>query len=530
VTVRTLVFGIAVVALAAPVVPLGAGPSGPAAQKAAPPTLYPDREIDAGVGKPAALSYAADGRLLAVAGASGVGWWDAQTGTLIKREAAQGVQAVSFSPSGNSVAIGGADGRVQVIDLRVGGAHEVARHAKPVSVVAFQADGRVGASGDAGGVIVLWDPQGAALGTLEDRSNRSAVLFLGFAGSTLLAVHSDMTIVTWDVNGKRAIRRGGLQPGGTSRSIEPAGASLEASGAALVVAGQLMARQRGGAVSSGGRLANPNDLRRENMLVRYNVGSGISSDPVITGDFKPEHVALSPGGCYAFFTSTFRDQARLHVWGLVEQGADFVRQDLPRPAVAVALDPAGRVVAAATDAGKVLTYRVSGATSGDCEEYSRRPSQSAAAAAGPTITLGSNTTPLFQPGATLRVAVLRFEGSAASADLGEGVAEIVSGELSNAQGIVVVERAAINSILKEMELQRSGLTTADAVRIGRGLNAKKIILGSVRRFGSDTFYLTVRVVDVETQGVDGQREVTCAQCREQDILTAAKELRKLLVR
>jgi TolB-like protein len=241
---------------------------------------------------------------------------------------------------------------------------------------------------------------------------------------------------------------------------------------------------------------------------------------------------LSPGGCYAFFTSNFRDQARLHVWGLVEQGADFVRQDLPRPAVAVAIDPRGRFVAAATDRGRVLTYSVSGATAGDCEEYSRRPSQGAAAAAGPKITLGSNTTPLLQPaagGPPLVVAVLPFEGAAASADLGEGVAEAVSVELSNAQGIVVAERSAINRVLKEFELQRSGLTDAEVARIGRGLNAKKMILGSVRKFG-DSYLLTTRVVDVERQAVEGSREVTCAQCREQDVLTAAKELRKLLVR
>jgi TolB-like protein len=167
---------------------------------------------------------------------------------------------------------------------------------------------------------------------------------------------------------------------------------------------------------------------------------------------------------------------------------------------------------------------------GDCEEYLRAPKPGQAAANQPSITLGTETTPLLQAAAGLRVAVLRFEGSAASADLGEGVAEVVSGELANAQGIVVVERAAINAVLKEMEIQRSGLTDADAVRIGRGLNAKKMVLGSVRRFGEDTFLLTVRVVDVETQRVEGQRDVTCTRCREQDILTAAKELRKLIVR
>ena len=128
------------------------------------------------------------------------------------------------------------------------------------------------------------------------------------------------------------------------------------------------------------------------------------------------------------------------------------------------------------------------------------------------------------------MAVLRFDTNNASSDLGDGVAEMISGELANSASVVVIERGAINAIVKEMELQRSGLTDSDAVRIGKGLNAKKVLLGSVRRFGDDTFLLTVRVVDVETQRNEGQREVTCENCKEQNVLTAAKELRRLLVR
>jgi hypothetical protein len=61
-----------------------------------------------------------------------------------------------------------------------------------------------------------------------------------------------------------------------------------------------------------------------------------------------------------------------------------------------------------------------------------------------------------------------------------------------------------------MQLQRSGLTKDDAVAIGKGLNARKIVLGSVRKFGDDTYYLTVRVVDVETQQIEAQRSGTAS--------------------
>ena len=470
------------------------------------------------------IAYSNDGRLIGVAGETGFGWWDAQSGTLQRKETAPKTLRIAFSASGNFVAAGGADGRVLSADLRVTGSREAARHTKPVRAIALQADGRLGASGDSEGTILLWDPAAGPVGTLKDGSSKAEVLYLAFSSaSTLLAVAADMTVTTWDVNGKRSLRRGGLQTTERGRQIDPAAASLDTTGAKLVVAAQMSGAARIGAVTGG--MANPRDLRRDNVLLPYDVASGISSDAIVTGDFKSETVATSPSGCYAFFTSNYRDQPRVHVWGMVEKGDDLLRQDLPRRAEAIALDGLGRALAIAVGNGKVATFRVSGTTVADCEIYARKPTQ----AAGPKITVGSETSPLIQTAGT-RVAVLRFDTNNASSDLGDGVAEMISGELANSASVVVIERGAINAIVKEMELQRSGLTDSDAVRIGKGLNAKKVLLGSVRRFGEDTFLLTVRVVDVETQRNEGQREVTCENCKEQNVLTAAKELRRLLVR
>jgi len=105
---------------------------------------------------------------------------------------------------------------------------------------------------------------------------------------------------------------------------------------------------------------------------------------------------------------------------------------------------------------------------------------------------------------------------------------MVTGELSNNKNLIVIERGAINSILKEMEIQRSGLTAADAVKIGKGLNAKKVLFGSVRRFGDSTYITTARVVDVETQQIEGSREVTCENCKEQDLPRAVSQLRRVI--
>jgi TolB-like protein len=456
--------------------------------------------------------YSADGRLLAAAGETGYGWWDAQAGTPQRREAGRGLLRVAFNTAGTLVAAGGSDGRVLVSDLRMAGAKEVARHAKAVGALALKGDGRMGASGDDEGAIILWDPAQGPIATLKEGSGKSPIVFLAFTGAdALLSVAHDMTVTTWDVNGKRARRRGALQARERGREIEPHAVALDATSGRLLVAAQLIAQQRGGALSTGRGQARPGDLTRDNVLLPYDVASGISSDAVVSGDFTGETLAVSPAGCYAVFTSSYRDQPRLHIWGLVEKGDDLLRQDLPRRAEAIAIDPSGRALAVAAG-GRIATYRVSGITTGDCELYSRKPSQGG----GPKVTVGSETSPLIATTGTKPVvAVLRFDTTTnVSADVGDGVSEMVSTELSNSQAVTIVERAAIEQVMKELSIQRSGLTDdANVARIGKGLNAQKMILGSVRRFGDDTFVLTARVVDVATQRNEGTREVTCERCK-----------------
>jgi hypothetical protein len=497
------------------------------------PAVVVDRTIDSGMSKAADLTLSADGRLVAVAGQSGYGIWDAQSGSSIRRDPAAGnVTRVAFAPQGTQLAVGGSDGRVGIVDLRSGERKDVAKHNKSVRSVAFGAGGSVGASGDAEGTILLWDPAGAVTGTLKDAAHRAPIIFLGFAGANaLVSLDDEMNVTTWDVSGKRALRHGELQSGVVGRTIVPSSAGLDPAGEKLIVGGQLVSQPRGGVLAGRNNLANPGDLRRDNVLIGYAVGSGVSADPIVTSDFTPETVAVSPGGCYAVFTSFFRNQPTMHVWGLIEKGDDLLRTDIAHRALAMAVDPAGRAAAAITDTGQLLTWRLSGLTAGDCDAYTHaHAAQSAPPAGQPQITLGPETTPLLQSGTGARVAVLRFDAAGLSPDLGASVSDMVSGQLSNTPGIVVVERSAIDAILKEFEIQRSGLTNADAVKIGKGLNAKTVILGRLSKFGDDTFVVNIRAVSVETQQVEGSREVTCERCKESNLPAAVAALRRVLVK
>jgi len=86
----------------------------------------------------------------------------------------------------------------------------------------------------------------------------------------------------------------------------------------------------------------------------------------------------------------------------------------------------------------------------------------------------------------------------------------ISGEFSDAisiyflqSGFSVIERGRIDIILKELDLQQSGITSeGDAVKVGRLASVRYVVFGTGRleRTG-DSYFLkaaTVKMIDVET--------------------------------
>jgi hypothetical protein len=503
------------------------------AEAQAPPSLFADRTISAGVGRIADLAFSPDGRLVAVVGASGsVAVWDVQAGSPIRQANPSGPATVrvAFGPQGNFVALADERGTVSTLDLRSGQTTAVAKHTKNVTSLAIAPDGSIGASGDANGDLLLWPTSGAggAGEKLRDDTRRDPIVFLGFSSpSTLAAVTQDLRIVVWDVSKKRTLRRGTVQLEALGREAEFSAAGVDPGATQLALASQYIAAQRGGVIGGSG-FARPEDIKRTNVIVPYALESGIAGDPIQLGDFLAERLSMSPGSCWAVFSSNYRNQARMHVWSMVKQGQDLLRIELPARPTAVQLDPAGRTLAVGFPTGEVRTWRASGTTASDCATL-RAQGPSKSDRPGPSVEAGTDATPLFAQGTGLKIAVLRFEAGGVEAFLGDAVGGMISGDLANSPSVVVIERAAIDNIVKEMQLQKSGLTASDAAKIGRGLNAQKVVLGSVTRFGETTYVIQARVVDVETQQVQGARQVTCRNCGEGDLPTAVSALRRLIV-
>jgi TolB-like protein len=105
-------------------------------------------------------------------------------------------------------------------------------------------------------------------------------------------------------------------------------------------------------------------------------------------------------------------------------------------------------------------------------------------------------------GGKIKVAVLDFEGKNMSQEDAEALTDLLRTELFNTGRFIVVERQKIQKIIEEQKFQMSGLTNTDEVtQIGRLLNVKKIMIGTMTRLGG-THIINTRIVDVQSGQVE----------------------------
>lgn len=102
------------------------------------------------------------------------------------------------------------------------------------------------------------------------------------------------------------------------------------------------------------------------------------------------------------------------------------------------------------------------------------------------------------PREKITIAVLDFDAKNMNQESADAVTDLLRTELFNTGYFKVVERQRIQKILEEQKFQVTGLTDADeVVEIGRLLNVKAILLGTVTRLGS-THIINTRMVSIRT--------------------------------
>ncbi len=112
------------------------------------------------------------------------------------------------------------------------------------------------------------------------------------------------------------------------------------------------------------------------------------------------------------------------------------------------------------------------------------------------------------------VAVLYFTNSAlvdfaSYAPLSKGMAEMLISEIAQNSGVRVVERDRLQSLMEEQNLQNSDRVDKEtAVRLGKTLGARHMLMGSFVIDPSKTVRIDVRAVNTETSAIEYTESVT----------------------
>jgi curli biogenesis system outer membrane secretion channel CsgG len=95
------------------------------------------------------------------------------------------------------------------------------------------------------------------------------------------------------------------------------------------------------------------------------------------------------------------------------------------------------------------------------------------------------------------IAVMDFTAKGVSGSIAASVSELIRMEMINSGRYTVLERSQMKEILKEQGFQQTGCTeVACAVKIGKLLSAKKMLVGTVMKLGSKLI-ISGRIIDVE---------------------------------
>ena len=201
------------------------------------------------------LMRTSDGRRLVTVGEGETVVRDAHDLSVIERwpvggRGASGYWPTALAPDDRTVAIGGEDGSVRLLDLETGGERKaLGSHDAEVFGAAFTPDGRGLVTTGAGGDVILWDVQRAvARETLAGQAGRVLAPRITRDGKTLYTAGPGAAVFVWDLFGSRRLGR----PFSTGAPAQPGLAAVMPGPALLALSsdGDLMARgQDDGAVT-----------------------------------------------------------------------------------------------------------------------------------------------------------------------------------------------------------------------------------------------------------------------------------------
>lgn len=108
------------------------------------------------------------------------------------------------------------------------------------------------------------------------------------------------------------------------------------------------------------------------------------------------------------------------------------------------------------------------------------------------------------------IAIMNLEAKDVSQSEADTVSDFLRYDLLNTGKFEVIERTSMEKVLAEQKLQLTGCTSTEcAIEIGKLLNVKKIIIGTVSKLGNN-YFITARIVNVETGKIESSERAKCA--------------------
>ena len=153
-----------------------------------------------------------DGRRLVLAGRGEVTVRDSASLRIERRlpvHSSGATNAYALSHDGSTLAFGGEDGSVGLLDMRTGDIRKASgRHAAPVVSARFTGDGRTLVTTGDDADVILWDTEEAVVReTLSGHSGAVGAPALTGDGRTLYTPSEDGSVFIWDLEGARRLGR-----------------------------------------------------------------------------------------------------------------------------------------------------------------------------------------------------------------------------------------------------------------------------------------------------------------------------------
>lgn len=107
-----------------------------------------------------------------------------------------------FSPSGNSIIVGGSNGKIVMINKNTGQITKtISGHSGWVMALKYSPDGSYFVSGGIDNQVKIWDTTGTIISTLSNHTDDISSIDIKFDGSRIYTASKDKTVKCWDRNG-----------------------------------------------------------------------------------------------------------------------------------------------------------------------------------------------------------------------------------------------------------------------------------------------------------------------------------------